>query len=168
MPNKYLAQIAGVLTEIAGLVTSAGAGDAGKLVATDGTGRLDLSLMPVGTDVEVQTITASENLSAGDFVNIWVSSGTKVRKADGSTTGKKAHGFVLAAVTSGASATVYMGAVNTQVTGATVGDVYLSATTPGGFTSTAPTGSGQTVQNLGCAVSATAIDFKPTAPIVLA
>lgn len=116
-----------------------------------------------------KTITASENLAAGDFVNIWTSTGVKVRRADASTSGKRAHGYVLAAVLSTASATVYLSGINSAVTGATPGaDAFLSDTTPGGFVSTAPTGSGKTVQYLGPVLSATEIAYEPTIPVVLA
>jgi hypothetical protein len=61
-----------------------------------------------------------------------------------------------------------MTGTNNQVTGATAGVVYLSSSTPGGSTSTAPSGSGQTVQRLGVATSSTSIDFGRQTPIVLA
>jgi len=99
--------------------SSAGAGSSGKVVALDGSGRIDATMMPVGIGADTAIITASEALSAGDFVNIWNSSGAKVRKADATTAGKETHGFVLAAVTSGASATVYFEGTNTGVSGAT-------------------------------------------------
>ena len=74
---------------------------------------------------------------------------------------------VLAAVASGASATVYFNGTNTAVTGATPGNVFL-ATTAGSFTSTAPSGAGNVVQYIGCAVSATAINFVRGIPVTLA
>lgn len=159
MANKYIALVAGKLKEVAALVTSAGAGDAGKIVALDSSGRLDSSVMPVGFGSETKTIVASENLAAGDFVNIHNSTGLKVRKADASGgAAKKAHGFVLAAVTSGQNATVYYGNINNQVSGFTVGDeLYLSATVPGAATTTIPTTSGHIVQRLGIATGATEI-----------
>jgi hypothetical protein len=49
---KYIANVTGQLTEIAGISTSAGAGDAGKIPQLDGTGRLDATLMPVGLGAE--------------------------------------------------------------------------------------------------------------------
>jgi hypothetical protein len=110
----------------------------------------------IGTD-----FTASEDLGAGDLVNIWDDSGTpKARLADASAN-KQADGYVLASVDSGDPATVYSQGVNDQVSGLTGGtEQYLSATTPGGITATAPTGSGNLVQRVGKAYSATALDFK--------
>ena len=147
--------------------SSAGAGDSGKLVALDGAGRIDSTMMPVGIGADTATITASEALSAGDFVNVHNSSGAKVRKADASTSGKEAHGFVLSAVSSSASATVYFEGTNTAVTGQTPGPVFLSAT-PGLATSTAPSSSGNVVQRIGFATSATEINFQSHTPVVLA
>jgi hypothetical protein len=111
-------------------------------------------------------IAASEALAAGDFVNIYSSSGAKCRKADASTAGKEAHGFVLASVESAANATVYFEGTNTQVTGQTPGPVFLSAT-PGLATSTAPSSSGNVVQRIGFAIATTAINFQCQLPIVL-
>lgn len=194
--KKFIKQNAGVLTEEAALLTSAGAGDAnrvpalnasgildltivngktssagagdtGKLVALDGSGRIDLTMMPVGITADVASLTTSEALSAGDFVNIWSSTGAKARKADAAVAGKEAHGYVLAAAASGAVATVYLEGTNTAVTGQTPGPVFLS-TTAGGATSTAPSAAGNAVQRLGVAISATAISFEAGSPIVLA
>lgn len=166
--NKYLTNNGGTITEIAALATSAGAGSANAIPALDGSGRLDNSFMPSGIGADTQAITASEALAAGDFVNVWNSTGAKVRKADASVAGKEAHGYVLAAVSSSATATVFFDDLNNQVTGMTPGVVYLSATTPGQATGTAPSGSGQVVQRIGVAVSATAIHAAFVQPIALA
>ena len=94
--------MAGVISELEALVTSAGAGDAGKIPALDATGKLDNSLMPVGIGADSKILPASENLAAGDLVNVWNDSGTaKARKADATIAGKEANGFVLSAVTLG-------------------------------------------------------------------
>lgn len=167
--NKYLKNNAGVITEEAALQSSAGAGDAGKIVALDAAGRIDTSMMPVGIGADTASISASENLAAGDLVNIWNSSGTaKARKADASTSGKEAHGYVLAAVTAPANATVYFEGTNTQMSGLTPGQQFLSDSAPGGATATAPSGTGKVVQVVGFAVSATEMNFQSRAPIVLA
>lgn len=126
--KKFLRLVNGVLTEIFGVQASAGAGNAGDLVSLDDSGRIDNSMMPVGIGADTSTISASETLAAGDWVNVWNNSGAKVRKADATTAGKEAHGFVLSAVTSGNPATVYFEGTNTQVTGQTPGPVYLQTT----------------------------------------
>lgn len=168
--NKVVKQTAAGIIAPAVLnaaASSAGAGDAAKMVQLDGTGRIDSTMMPVGIGADTAAITASENLAAGDFVNIHNSTGAKARKADATTAGKEAHGFVLGAVTSGNPATVYFEGTNTGITGATPGVVYLH-TTAGGFTSTAPSSTGNAVQRVGIAVSATAINFEPHPPVILA
>lgn len=147
--------------------TSAGAGDSGKVVALDGSGRIDSTMMPVGIGADTATVTTSEALAAGDFVNIWDNSGAKCRKADATVAGKEAHGFVLSAAGSGAPASVLFEGSNTGVTGQTPGVVFLS-TTAGVATTTAPSGSGNVVQRIGFATSATSINFQSGAPIVLA
>ncbi len=166
--NKYIKNNAGVLTEEAAIQTSTGAGDAGKIPALDAAGRIDNSMMPVGIGADTASIVSSENLAAGDLVNVWNDGGTaKVRKADAATTGKEAHGFVLSSVTSPASATVYFEGPNTAVTGLTPGNRYL-ATTAGLTTSTAPSGTGNVVQKVGIAISAVNLNFEAQQPIVLA
>lgn len=167
MADKFITLTAGTLTEVEASDTSAGAGSAGEIVALDSTGRIDTSMMPVGIGADTASIQASEALAAGDFVNIHDDTGARVRKADATTAGKQAHGFVLAAVSSGAQATVYFEGPNTQVTGQTPGDIFLS-TTPGVGSSTPPAGSGNVVQRLGVATSATSVNFEAGQPIVLA
>lgn len=165
--KKFLRFINGIFTEVFGVQTSAGAANAGDIVALDDTGRLDNSLMPVGIGADTKTINASEALAAGDWVNVWNSTGAKVRKADATTAGKEAHGFVLAAVANGAPALVYFEGTNTQVTGQTPGPVFLQ-TTAGTGGSTIPSASGNVVQNLGVALSATEVNFERGTPVTLA
>lgn len=148
--------------------TSAGSGDTGKIPALDATGRLDTSFMPVGVGADTQVVTASEALSAGAYVNIWSSAGAfKVRNADATTAGKEAHGFVLASVLSAGSATVYFEGTNTAVTSMTPGKVFLTAT-PGVGSGTPPSSSGNVVQVLGFATSASTVNFQSEPPITLA
>lgn len=190
--QKVITNNAGQLAEVASISTSAGASDAGKLIATNASGqvdgsflnttvtsspskllmtgadgRIDTTVLPTGVGADTAAIVASEALAAGDLVNVWNNSGTaNVRKADASTAGKEAHGFVLSAVSSGSTATVYFEGTNTQMTGLTPGRQYLS-TTPGKCSATAPTGSVQVVQVVGFAISATAMNFQSNPPIVL-
>jgi hypothetical protein len=194
--KKLLKQVSGALTEEAALLTSAGAGDAnripalnasgvldqsivnavvvsagagssGMLPALDASGLLDVTVMPPGISADVAVITASEALAAGDFVNIWSSTGFKVRKADATAAGKHAMGFVLASVLSSGAATVYLSGPNTAVSGQSPGDVFLT-TTAGQVSATPPSGSGNVSQYVGTATSATSVDFNPGRPITLA
>lgn len=154
---NYLALVLGKIKEIAGISTSAGAADAGKVAVLGSDGRWDNSLMPIGIGSATKIIVAFEALAAGDFVNVFLDAGTiKVRKADANSNAKMAHGYVQAAVASAGNATVYYGDLNTAQTGLTQGSVhYLSAATPGKATTTLPTGTGKIIQQLGVATSAT-------------
>lgn len=166
--KKFLRLINGIITEVFGIQTSAGAANAGDVPVLDDTGRLDNSMMPVGIGADTAVIDASEGLGAGDWINVWNDTGTaKVRKADATTAGKEVNGFVLSAVTSGNPATVYFEGTNTQVTGQTPGPVYLQ-TTAGQGGATVPSAAGNVVQQVGVAVSATAVNFERGMPVVLA
>ena len=155
------------LEQVETVDTSAGAGDAGAIPSLDDGGRLAANMMPTGVAADQFTVPASENLDAGDFVNAWDNAGTvNVRKADNSN-GREADGYVLAAVTSGNSATVHYSDQNDQMTGLTVGaDYYLA--TAGAATTTQPTTSGDLVQHLGKAISATTMQVRISDPIELA
>ena len=171
--KKYLKHSAGDVTEQAATVVSTGGANDGDIVALDASGRLDVSVLPTGIGADVANIVASEALAAGDFVNLYNNAGVaNVRKADASAAGggKRAWGYVIAAVSSGGTATVYFVGRNNAVTGLTPGSRhFLSATTPGAATTTVPSGSGQLVQGLGISVSATEINVDiDEAPIILA
>jgi hypothetical protein len=166
--SKFLALVSGRVREVFATVASSGALDDGKIVALGTDGRLDSSVLPVGVGIETKSIQASENLSAGNLVNIWSSAGQfRVRKADATAAGKEANGFVLASVTSGQSAQVYLEGTVTGLSGLTPGRYYLS-TTPGEITDTVPSNAGNVVQYVGNAVSATEITFEATDGVILA
>ena len=149
------------LKEVTALVTSAGAQDAGKIMATNAQGKMDDTLLPAGVGPEVQTAVATEALAANDVVNIYDDTGTlSCRKADASDGTKKAHGFVKASVEMGANATIYTDGFLPGV-GLTKGSLYFLSETSGLITSTPPTTAGAIVQAIGAAVSATAIKFDP-------
>jgi hypothetical protein len=167
--NKYLSQSSGVVTEVASSQTSAGAGDAGKIVALNSAGSVDVTMLPTGVGPDTVSVTASEALSAGNLVNIYNNAGTaNCRKADASTSGKEAWGYVLAAVSSSATATIYLSGLNTAVTGLTPGKQFLSDTTPGAATTTAASGTGHVSQVVGVASAAASLQFDPQTAIVLA
>ena len=156
-------------TIINSVSTSVGAGDTGKVVALDGSGKIDTSMMPTGIGADTAAIATSETLASGDLVNIWSNGGVfNVRKADATSAGAEAHGFVLAGFTHPTTATVYFEGQNTAVTGLTPGVQYLSSSVAGGATATPPSGSGNIVQRVGFATSATAMNFQANQPIVLA
>ena len=158
--KKFLRNVAGRISEIVGTIISAGAGNDGDIVALDATGKLDVTVLPVGVGPDVKIHPSSESLTAGNWVNIWNDAGTlKVRKADATATGKEADGFVLANVTSPADATVYFGGINTALSSLTLGSHYWLSTTPGlGVVTTPPSGVGNVVQYLGKAISVTELE----------
>jgi hypothetical protein len=163
---KYLSNAAGVTTEIQAKDVSAGAGDAGKAVALNASGLIDPTMLP-GADVDI--IEASENLAAGDLVNVHDSSGPKVRKADAAGgMAKRADGYVLASVTSGQNATVYFEGNISGLASLTPGARYYLSATPGGATATAPSTASHLKQFIGKAISATEISFEPEDGVVLA
>lgn len=165
--KKFIRLVAGVMTEIFGVQSSAGAVNAGDIVALDDTGHIHGSMMPVGIGADTASVAASENIAAGDYVNIWSDGGDfKVRKADATVDGKNANGFVLSAVSSGNLATVYFEGTNTQVSSMTPGAVYLQ-TTAGAGGATVPSANGNVVQRIGVATSATTVNFERGMPVVL-
>lgn len=166
-PKKFLRNILGAVTEVFGVVVSAGAANDGDIPALDATGRLDNSVMPVGIGKDTKVMTTSEALAAGDLVNIWNSSGAKVRKADATTAGKEAWGFVLASATSGGTVEVFFEGANTQASGLTPGPLFLQ-TSAGAAGATVPSTAGNVVQSVGIAVSATEFNFERGMAITLA
>lgn len=162
--QRFLAFVGNKISEVVASVTSAGAGDAGKLVAFGNDGKLDISVFPAGVGADTATLTASEALTAGAFINVWNNAGTpSVRNADGSAGangGKPADGFVLVGAAASSQVLVYFAGINTSVTGQVAGPVYLSATTAGGTANTGATAAGQTFQQVGTALSATSIQFE--------
>jgi hypothetical protein len=169
MADKYIKNNAGQLAEVEATVSSSGAGDAGKILALDGSGKLDNTVLPAGLGATTKLAATSENLSAGDIVNLYNDSGTvKARKADASN-GRRAHGFVLASVTSPSNATVYLDGTITGLTSLTPGAAYyLSGATAGAVTATAPSTSGYLSQEVGIALSTTELNFEEQQPITLA
>jgi hypothetical protein len=169
MADKYIKNNAGQLAEVEATVTSSGAGNAGDIVALDSSGKLDTTVLPTGIGATTKLAATTENLSAGELVNLYNDSGTiKARKADASN-GRRAVGFVLSSVTSPNNATVYLDGTITGLTGLTPGAAYyLSGSSAGAATATAPTTSGYISQEIGIALSATEINFEEQQPITLA
>jgi hypothetical protein len=169
MAQKFLTQMGAALKEVIAATVGGSNTYAGQIPALDANGRLDTSFMPSGIGSDTVSVTASEAISAGAFVNLYSNAGVlNVRNADNSASnaGKIANGYALSAIANGASGVITLSGQNTAVTGATVGDLYLGLA--GAATSTAPTTSGSTVQRIGFAASSTDMEFRPGTPIVLA
>ena len=191
---RFLAWLSGRIKMVPAITSSAGAGDAEKIVATaagtgiladsimgaaeTGTsvvvktksdGTLDPSIMPSGIGADTASVVTSENLSAGNLVNLYDNAGTPTaRKADATVEGKECNGFVLAGTTSPAAATVYFEGKITGLTGLTPGARQFVDTTPGLTTQTAPSTAGNVAQCVGTAISATAISFEVQEPVTIA
>lgn len=163
---KPIILVAGQMSQVNTAVTG-GAGDAYGIPSLDVNGKLTDAMLPDSVIDANEVITTSEALSAGNEVNIYNSSGLKVRKADAAN-GYVSNGYVKAAFSSGASATVYTEGNNDALTGLTVGADYWLSTTAGGLTTTPPSTAGQIVQYIGRALTATKLARKPGPPITLA
>lgn len=161
--NKILSLVAGLKRWVIPISTSAGAGDADKPIVTNAAGVVDITLLPGGL---ANTIIAqcSEDLAAGNAVNLWNDAGTtKLRKADADGgVSKKCDGFVISAYASGDSATAYKDGSITGLSGLTLGADYFLSTTAGGITAD-PSGyasSAQTIQHVGKAQSASVLQIQ--------
>lgn len=112
------------------------------------------------------SITASEDLVAGDFVHVWNSAGSfRVRKASAASGAVyEAHGFVLDTVSSGASVRVYHVGYNEKLGNMAPGAQFLSAV-PGQVAGRPPTTVGTLVQRIGYAPSSNTLNFSPSQAI---
>ena len=165
--NKYLSQSSGIITEVIP-ATAGGGGSANQIPALDGSGLLASTMMPVGIGPDIVSIPSSENLAAGALVNIYSNGGVATaRNADNSAAGKEANGFVLAAVTSPATAAVYLGGPNTAVTGLSPGVVHFLGTVGAAITAP-PSGAGKVAQVVGRCAGAAILAFQPGPAITLA
>lgn len=168
MADKYIALVSGIETEVEGTVTGGAVGQAGKIPALDGTGRLDASLMPVGVAPDVYVGSAFETLSPSNPF-VYIKSDGTVANASGASGGNPCVGFVLLGAAAAAQATVHFEGRVTGLSGLTVGSrYYLSDTVPGGLTLTPVSGSGKLHQYLGRAISTTTLSFEADDHIVRA
>lgn len=118
----------------------------------------------------VQAAIPSEALAAGDLTNTFLSSGAMhVQKATASDPTKFANGFVLTAAAIGVPVVIYpTGAFNSAAAVATgQSEVWLSDTTPGAFSLTAPSTTGHIVQTVGAAYQGAGLAFVQGDYIIL-
>ena len=167
--QKFLTKGTGSLDEVQAISTSAGAGSVGLVPCLGADGRLNENMMPSGVSADVQVCkTGVGDLLANDVVYIHLVDVTLTAdKADATNATKRAQGYVKAGTTAGDNCTVYLDG-ELPGTGFTPGAKYYLTLTPGTVSVTAPSGSGNMVQCVGEAVSATGIKFDPDKmPIVL-
>ena len=170
MAQSYINKVAGVEQQVFPNITSAGAGDSGKLVGLDVTGRLDSTVMPVGYGEDAIDMPAFENLAAGDFVHLMNNAGViNAEKADAAGD-KPADGFVLVTTVATDPVRVYFEGTNTQLATRTpAAQQFLSNVTPGATMETGLSqGSGFFTQTLGVALSATSMTTEIEPPTYLA
>jgi hypothetical protein len=173
MAKRYMTRdnATGLYKLVEATVVSSGVLNSGDIVALDGSGRLDLSVLPVGVGPDTYAGIAAENLASGDFV--YINSSAEVAKASAGVSGVPARGFVLDAFNASATALVYFEGRNTALSGLTPGSNYfLSDSTPGAVTSTpvaeGAANAGKKHQRVGDAVTATTLNFEPSEVIILA
>ena len=138
------------LDEAVPITSSAGAEDAGKIVATGPDGQIDPTLLAsVAASDPGREMTAFEALSAGDFVNVFIDAGNKATRA---------HGYVKESAEGGETVTFYHCGINGGLTGLAAGaTLFLSDATPGKASATVPAATGHIAQSVGVALSATEI-----------
>ncbi len=112
---------------------------------------------------------ASEPLSGGNFVNIYYDSGTlKCRKTDISL-GYKCDGFTRTAIsTVPNNIEINIRGTNDQLTGLDIGETYYLSNINGSVSTTPPTISGNTRQQIGTSISTTEILYEKYIPIKIA
>lgn len=168
MADKFLVTDSGRVKQKEQTVTSSGESDQGKIIGLGADGRLSNTMLPTGVGPQTKTIVQDGALSAGNLVNVYNATGTvKVRKADQTTEGKEANGFVLDAFDDEATATVYCYGIITGMSGLTAGERYYLATSQGAITTTPPSASGNVVQFVGRQLSTTELDFNEGEAITL-
>ena len=166
---KYLRLFQGDTIEETSLPISAGAPSAGRIPELDISGRLDMTMMPVGIGHDVIATLAGEALSAGDFV--YFDNTGRALRADATTLAKAAQGYTNAGAAIGTAVNVFFDDSNTGVTSLNPGTFYfLSGTNPGKLVTSAnlPTGTGKIVQRLGFAQSVNSLHAAIQTPILLA
>lgn len=156
----------GLPTQYTPLTTSAGSASAGQVPALNGSGQIDSTMLPASTGLPSLSLTASGAIAANSFVSI--NSSGQIVAASAASTSAPAVGFCPNAISSGSSGTVqFAGTLCTGQTGLTPGaPVYLSATTAGASSSTAPSTAGQLIQQIGFAITATEFVFVPHSILV--
>lgn len=139
--DKYLDLNAGLIRERAAIQSSAGAADAGKIPALDAAGLIDSSMLPIPASGDALTYDVAQTghgFSVGDQIYF---DGTDyvLAQADDAATAEVVG--TVSAVADVDNFTVTIAGVVSGLSGLTAGTVYfLSASSAGDITSTAPTG----------------------------
>lgn len=125
--------------------------------------------MPSGTGTEQVSAIATEAITSGSVVNLYDNGGTLSARLANAATRLRAVGFVLETKSSGQSINVLIEGSITGLVSIVIGAPYfLSATSPGNFSTTPPNIAGQISQEVGVGISATILTFEPATPITIA
>jgi len=153
--------ISGSLLVSGSITSTSGGGGSGAGFPFAGTALITGSIV-LTSGSGFPSLLASETLAAGDFVNIF-SGG--VRKASSTDITKQAHGFVTTSYSATNPVVVFYSGLLTDTSGLTAGARYfLSAS--GTEATTPPTLTSQLSQELGVAISTTALLFQPGPAII--
>lgn len=158
MANYLAPHSSGIPQSTEFTATSAGVADAGKAVALNSSGVIDDTMFGAIARAS-RTANCGEDIAAGD--RIYIDSSGDVRKAIATSEATLATGYVEESVTTGNPIKYYTDGTQTGLSGLTADTrMFLSATTPGAATATAPTAATTFVQSLGKAPSATELTFQ--------
>jgi len=148
------------------LVTSAGAGDAGRSRRSMSPEIRQLLYGPWESGRIPRSFPLPRNLAAGDLVNVWNDSGTaKARKADATTAGERGERLRPLRRDPGNNATVYFDGNGHPAFQPDPGSGLLSRDHRRGGNGHPAFGSGNVLQRVGRALSATELTFEPGEPI---
>lgn len=149
-----------------------GSGNENKIPSLDAAGRLDETMMPLGFGDDANSFICSGDINAGDQVNTFWDAGAsamRVRKADATTRGMEATGFVKESKLDGEAIKVFHEGTNDALTGLTPGKKVFLSTTAGGIIYDPTTlAAGNVLQCVGYTISDTQITFEPGGITVLA
>lgn len=166
----FIARVGGKFKQVFAILTSAGAGDSGKIPALDASGKLDASFLPTGIGANSVVAVASEAIAAGKFVQLYDNAGVLGMRLADNSNNREAWGYVTAAVANAASGTAYrLNTVNAGLTGLTAGGSYWLGTAGGVIAAPLDpvTGVGKTDQFLGVAKSTTELVTSELDPVLL-
>ena len=167
--GKFIDVVNGVHKQILAVLHSSGASDADKIIRLDSTGRLSLTVLPVGVVPDTQSVVTSETLAANDLVQIFDDVGSpKCRKADATAINHfNCVGFVKDNFNLGETALIYFEGRVTGLSGLVAGTRMFLSTTPGQASSTPVSGFEELSQKIGTAVDATTISFERAEGVTL-
>lgn len=137
-------------------------GTNGQVIQTNGSGQLSFTTISItNAETVCNEYTADEALSAAEMVYISAADNVSLCDTSGGGAPSRAIGFTAAAAADTNPVSVCSAGVLAGFTGLTAGSrYYADPSTPGGVTTTTPTGTGNTVVQAGYAKSATEMQIQ--------